>query len=216
MVDNDASAETLPSPKTLRHKSLYLTGEPVIIRVEETLFRVHRHFLTRHSKVFADLFKLPPVAGKPGEGLTDEHPIILEGVTCRDFERLLSLFYPENIRVGDLSTTEEWTSVLALATKWDFAEYRQLAIARLAQLASPVDRILLGRRYDVPEWLTAAYLELCTRDDVLSYDEGMLLGMHDVILLSDIRQNVRKGRITMQQGSLTILIEQRLGGRGRG
>lgn len=116
-----------------------------------------------------------------------------------------------NISAGDLSTTEEWTSVLALATKWEFADYRQLAIARLAQLASPVDRILLGRRYDVPEWLAAAYLELCTRDDALSYDEGVRLGMHDVILLSDIRQSVRKGRLMMPEGSIAILIERRLG-----
>ncbi|EPS96664.1 hypothetical protein FOMPIDRAFT_1129890 [Fomitopsis schrenkii] len=202
---------TLAGPRIRRHNSLYITDDSVIIRVEETLYRFHRHFLTRRSKVFADLFELPPEAGQLAEGLTDERPIFLEDVTCRDFERLLSLFYPENISAGDLSTTEEWTSVLALATKWEFADYRQLAIARLAQLASPVDRILLGRRYDVPEWLAAAYLELCTRDDALSYDEGVRLGMHDVILLSDIRQSVRKGRLMMPEGSIAILIERRLG-----
>ena len=90
-------------------------------------------------------------------------------------------------------------------------DYRRLAIARLAQLASPVDRILLGRRYDIPEWLGTAYLELCTRDDALSYEEGVRLGMHDVILLSDIRQSVRGGRVTMQDRNIAILIERRLG-----
>lgn len=72
------------------HHTLY-----AVPQVEETLYRFHRHFLTRRSKVFADLFELPPEAGQLAEGLTDERPIFLEDVTCRDFERLLSLFYPE-------------------------------------------------------------------------------------------------------------------------
>ena len=101
--------------------------------------------------------------------------------------------------------------MLALATQWEFADYRRLAIARLAQLASPVDRILLGRRYDIPEWLSTAYLELCTRDDPLSYEEGERLGMRDVILLSDIRQSVRGPRVMMQDKNIAILIERRLG-----
>jgi len=41
------------------------------------------------------MFDVPPEVGKPLEGLTDDHPIVLEKVTCEDFERLLCLFYPE-------------------------------------------------------------------------------------------------------------------------
>ncbi|KAH9829448.1 uncharacterized protein C8Q71DRAFT_799711 [Rhodofomes roseus] len=144
------------------------------------------------------------------EGLTDDNPFYLHGVACKDFERLLCLFYPENVSDGDLSTTEEWTSVLALATKWEFADYRQLAISRLAQLASPIDRILLGRSYDIPEWIAAAYLELCKRDDALTYEEGARLGMHDAILLSDIRQCIRGNRVTTQEKNILLLIEKKL------
>jgi len=115
-----------------------------------------------------------------------------------------------NVSDGDLSTTEEWTSVLALATKWEFTDYRQLAISRLAQLASPVDRILLGRSYDIPEWITTAYLELCKRDDALTYEEGQRLGMYDVILLSDIRQSIRANRVTTQDKNISTLIDKRL------
>ncbi|KZT73327.1 hypothetical protein DAEQUDRAFT_464321 [Daedalea quercina L-15889] len=211
MVDNATQALGVPSiitPK--RHEVFYINDDSVIIRVEDTLYRFHRHFLTRHSKAFETTFSLKPENEKP-EGLTDEHPVLLEGITCKDFERLLCLFYPENVSDGDLSTTEEWTSVLALATKWDFAEYRQLAISRLSQLASPVDRILLGRAYEIPEWLSTAYLELCTRDDALTYEEGMRLGMRDVILLSDIRQSIRGSRVTMQDKNISILIDRKLG-----
>ena len=111
----DLSASTVPSaPLVRRHDTLYMRDDSVIIRVripllfyarsayryavsqvEKTLYRFHRHFLTRRSKVFADMFELPIQPGQLVEGLTDEHPIFLENISCRDFERLLRLFYPE-------------------------------------------------------------------------------------------------------------------------
>ena len=44
------------------------------------------------------------------------------------------------------------TSILSLATRWDFPSVRALAIARLQADSSltPVDRILLARTYDMP------------------------------------------------------------------
>ena len=49
-------------------------------------------------------------------------------------------------------TADEWTSVLSLATRWDFSSVRALAIAHLRADASlsPVDRILLASAYDIP------------------------------------------------------------------
>ncbi|CCL98133.1 uncharacterized protein FIBRA_00127 [Fibroporia radiculosa] len=156
------------------------------------------------------MFSLPPIDGTE-EGCTDENPIHLSGVTSQDFERLLSLFYPQNVIDGDLSTVDEWTSVLALATRWDFAGHRDLAIARLAQLASPVDRILLARKYVVEAWLGPAYLALCKRDEALTMEEGERLGMKDVIMLSDIRQAIRGNyRVTMHERNIIALIDKQL------
>ena len=154
---------------------------------------------------------VPPFLGlqSPYDGRSDN--AARSPCTPPPITRRLTPTIDRNISDGDLSTTEEWTSVLALATQWEFADYRRLAIARLSQLASPVDRILLGRCYDIPEWLSTAYLELCTRDDPLSYEEGERLGMRDVILLSDIRQSVRGPRVMMQDKNIAILIERRLG-----
>ncbi|TFY61150.1 hypothetical protein EVJ58_g4699 [Rhodofomes roseus] len=241
MVDNAAQGTgnqelCSASGTTKRHPSYYIKDDPIVILGQD----------------------------KVVEGLTDDNPFYLHGVACKDFERLLCLFYPDdltliidnvvvvatngagtasrvspigrlvrgygpgdvlfamarrcltmdrphrNVSDGDLSTTEEWTSVLALATKWEFADYRQLAISRLAQLASPIDRILLGRSYDIPEWIAAAYLELCKRDDALTYEEGARLGMHDAILLSDIRQCIRGNRVTTQEKNILLLIEKKL------
>ncbi|KZT08722.1 uncharacterized protein LAESUDRAFT_757437 [Laetiporus sulphureus 93-53] len=157
------------------------------------------------------MFTLPQGSGKAVEGQSDGNPILLEDVSNVDFERLLSLFYSECPGDGDLHTVEEWASVLNLATKWEFVVLRDLAIARLSQLASPVERILLARSYDVSQWIAPAYFELCKRDEPLTLGEGERLGMKDVILLSEIRQSIRGNfRVTIQDRNIAALIEKKI------
>jgi hypothetical protein len=73
-------------------------------------------------------------------------------------------------------TTEEWTSVLRLATKWNFLSLRNLAVERLFDITSPIDRVVLGHTFDVPEWLPLAYTDLCKRGEPLTIEEGKRLG----------------------------------------
>ncbi|KAF9820055.1 hypothetical protein IEO21_01717 [Rhodonia placenta] len=163
-----------------RHESLYFEDDTVVFLIETTLFKVHRYFLKRHSRVFADMFSLSP--NKAQEGCDDNHPIHIPEVSRQDFERLLSLFYPD-----------------------------ELAITRLLQLASPIDRVLLARQFDVSPWLRPAYLELCKRDEALTLDEGMRLGMRYVIMLSEIRQSIRANkRPSLPDGNIIAFINQKL------
>ena len=78
---------------TTQCNDVHTSGRPTA-QVEQTLFRVHRFFLRRHSLVFATMFSLRPGEGLE-EGNSDEHPIVLEDVKAVDFERLLALFYPK-------------------------------------------------------------------------------------------------------------------------
>ncbi|KAI0778966.1 hypothetical protein BD413DRAFT_442400, partial [Trametes elegans] len=105
------------------------------------------------------------------EGRSDELPISLPDVRADDFARLLYLFYPRDVVSGDLQTVADWTSVLRLAHRYQLDAHRQLAVARLEQLASPIDRILLARQYDIPGWLEQAYFALCVREESLTIDE---------------------------------------------
>ncbi|KAI0733715.1 hypothetical protein C8Q72DRAFT_750367, partial [Fomitopsis betulina] len=58
---------------------------------DHTLFNVHRYFFIRDSPVFRDMLSSPsPV---PGEGLSEDSPIILEGVRSTDFANFLSCLY---------------------------------------------------------------------------------------------------------------------------
>ena len=83
-------------------------------------------------------------------------------------------------------TVSEWTSILDLAVKWDFESIKTLAIKELAPIASSIDKIILGRKYHVTEWLSEAYRDICLRQEPLTNEEGMRLGMEDVTKISAI------------------------------
>ncbi|KAI0640072.1 hypothetical protein C8Q77DRAFT_1214404 [Trametes polyzona] len=151
------------------------------------------------------MFTLHP-GGAPADGLN---------VSTVDFSRLLSLFYPRNVISGDLSTLDEWTSVLRLAHMYEFEGHRTLAIERLKTLATPIDRILLAREYLIDGWLEDAYTELCMREEPLTLDEGVRLGVEDVVRLADIRQSVRATyRIVPKEQHIRTLVRYQLSTRG--
>ena len=51
-----------------------------------------------------------------------------------------------------------------------------------------MDKIVLGRRYGISEWLPGAYEAVCTRENPLTVEEGMKLGVEDIIKISTARQ----------------------------
>jgi hypothetical protein len=67
-----------------------------IRQVENTHFRVHKHFLVTYSSVFRDLLQRQPGSSntndKEKRNETD-HIIHLDGVTVLEFESLLTFFY---------------------------------------------------------------------------------------------------------------------------
>ncbi|KAF5387229.1 hypothetical protein D9757_006810 [Collybiopsis confluens] len=78
------------------------------------------------------------------EGQTDGRPIVLNGVFCTDLDRLLAVMYPKDFASHELSSLPEWTSVLHLASFFDFASLRQLAIDKLTELAYPSMGMAIG------------------------------------------------------------------------
>jgi len=95
------------------------------------------------------------------------------------------------------TTVDEWAAILDLAAKWNFKSIKALAIRELAPIASPIDMVVLGRRHQINEWLGGAYLSICARLDPLTYQEGMRLGMEDVIKISAIRHEYGFGPVPL-------------------
>jgi len=187
----NASASNLRN----RHERFYLSDGNVVFLVENTLFKVHKYFFLHGSKVFEDMFSMPSPAGEDFEGNSEERPIYLEGTSSIDFARFLTISYPRSFCSPDLETTDEWTSALDLAIKWQFEDIQSLVVARLSEHASLVDQILLARRYHLNDWFYAAHVKICARYEPLTLDEGRHLGVDEAVIISDVKQyNIRYNR----------------------
>ena len=162
--------------------------------------------------------------------MTDDEPITLPKVKASDFDLFLSVLYPmwvnlspvcvrmitENIFCREFgqytaTTVSEWTAILDLAAKWNFKSVRALAVKHLAPIASPIDKIVLGRKHSINEWLGDAYRSVCTRPEPLTHDEGMRLGMGDVIKISAIRYDYGLRLVRRSPLSLKEELQKRFG-----
>lgn len=109
----------------------------------------------------------------------------------------------------EIKTVEEWTSVLNLASLWEFNTIRDLSIERLRGIASPVDKIILGHRYDLPTWLEPAYTTLCERRDPLTLEEGHRLGTYDIISIGQVRHAIRyPANLNRERPSIVELVNK--------
>jgi hypothetical protein len=90
-----------------------------------------------------------------------------------------------------LTTLDQWVSVLHLASKWGFESIRSLALRELLPLASPVDKIVLGRKYGFDGWLTPAFVAVCARAEPLSLAEADKMSNADVTRIFQARERAR-------------------------
>ncbi|KAI6027170.1 hypothetical protein EDC04DRAFT_168221 [Pisolithus marmoratus] len=185
------------STEVQRHTCFYMHS--VTFLVENCLFRVPREPFERESTVFCDMFALPQGDGNNIEGLSDETPIRLLGVSKEDFEQLLkALFYRQHGRPPCLpDTIEQWMSVLKLSTAWGFEEVRTAAIDALMALGvSAIDRLVLGRKYDIlsREWLVPALNELARRAEPIAFEEASQMGFDMALKLASVRERVALSR----------------------
>lgn len=114
------------------------------------------------------------------------NPLVLTDVKAADFEQLLCLVYPDFTGPGP-TTAEQWTGVLTLASQWKIDPLFKLAVQKVEPLLSPVDKLVLGNKYDIDGWAKAAYEELCLRRAPLSKEEGRKLGVDAVVKINEMK-----------------------------
>jgi hypothetical protein len=79
---------------------------------------------------------------------------------------------------------------------WTFPSLRKLAVDRLFEITTPIEKVLLSYRFDIPHWLPLAYVSLCERNEPLSIEEGRRLfelggiGGDIIILLNQARHEL--------------------------
>ncbi|KZP04954.1 hypothetical protein FIBSPDRAFT_806207, partial [Athelia psychrophila] len=163
-----------------RHSKYYFKDGSVVFLIEKVLYNVHRYFFERDSAHFHSILENV-------QGADEQNPIVLPGVRSADFDEFLAILYPTDFRRPTEKTTAQWTSILHLAAEWGFESIQLLAIDKLTATAIPVDKIVLGRRYGISDWLPGAYEAVCKRADSLTVEEGMKLGVEDIIKISAVR-----------------------------
>ena len=83
----------------------------------------------------------------------------------------------------------EWISILKLATLWIFKGLRAGAVSRLTgMMTDPIEEVLLGRQYSVPQWLRSGYGTLVNRSVILSLEEARLLNFQTAFLVCQARE----------------------------
>ncbi|KII95522.1 hypothetical protein PLICRDRAFT_97815, partial [Plicaturopsis crispa FD-325 SS-3] len=149
------------------------------------LYNVQGSLLQKHAPWFRELIAHNEVA-----------PIPLPDIRALDFDRFLSVLYPEKVSERDAKTVDEWTSILALAARFGAADIILLATTELARVAAPLDKLVLGRTYPVPlgaacdlrAWLGGAYRAIVERAEDLTLEEAERLGMVEVVKIARARR----------------------------
>ncbi|KZP04903.1 hypothetical protein FIBSPDRAFT_1054391 [Athelia psychrophila] len=184
-------------PKLVMHERYYYADGTVSLEVEGVLYNVHRYLMAKDSSFFVLHHET-------------SDPIFFPDITKRDLDIFLSVFYPRNYGDFEASTIEEWSAILRLSDKWGFETVKNLAVSKIAPMASPIDMIVLGRRYSIDSsHLVDAYDDICLRPAPLTLEEGNRVGMEDVIKIMAIRQEFDLGSRTFTSAPLPTLEQLR-------
>lgn len=107
---------------------------------------------------------------------------------------------------------KEWCRLLVISSKLGCKEVRARAIHELtAKINKPssIDRIELGNKYDVPQWLPEAYADAFVRESHLTTEEGEKLGLEITVKVLEGRDKCkRNGWNHSGTGDVIRLVEE--------
>ncbi|KAF7343259.1 BTB domain-containing protein [Mycena venus] len=168
----------------------YFDDQISYFKVENQIFKIHRHFLVRDSIYFQELF-----AGPLGDfGMRESEAIPLEEVGVAEFECLLDFFYNGMYRQSTFSLSQ-WITLLSVSSRLGFDLLRAQAIQSIEESPTtfdPIDKLVLAMRYKIPEWLGPAYTALCQRPNCLEEWEAEKIGLKKTVQIARAREAFRE------------------------
>ncbi|VDC03772.1 unnamed protein product [Peniophora sp. CBMAI 1063] len=162
-----------------RHERYFFTADFLAFIVEGSVYRVHEYLFVDLSPLWAEKLARPDRTADP---------IRLADVSRQEMDAFLSTLYPTREQNDACHLYAYWSAVLRLATMWKFDKQRELAIDALEEIASPMGKLILARRYDVEVWLQPAFIALCMRPATLSLSEAKHLPLQDVLHITSARE----------------------------
>ncbi|KAI0366537.1 hypothetical protein BV20DRAFT_951989 [Pilatotrama ljubarskyi] len=181
-----------------RHPVFYMQEGMVVLKVQESLYKIHKYLLEHHS----DYFRRVLAEGNDFLGRSDEAPVPLPSdVDQQAFDCLLNFLYygiydPTSVSLAD------WTTILRVSTRLQCTKIRQYAIRELSARRSSlptIDAIVLAKEYDIPSWLGPAYAELVRRLTPLNDEEAERLGARTVAQVARAREMLREEEYALFQ-----------------
>ncbi|KZT73942.1 hypothetical protein DAEQUDRAFT_661722 [Daedalea quercina L-15889] len=140
-MDNEDKDEKHVVP--VHDEKYYDEGADCVVRVENTLFRVHRFLLARDSSVFQDMFTLPTGEEKDDatyEGFSDEQPIRLYSESVENFRIFLSVLYalPDELHAYRTATADisRLLTIASLTNKYHFLSTAWWAVSAIYSVTS--------------------------------------------------------------------------------
>lgn len=95
--------------------------------------------------------------------------------------------------------------------KWGFTSISAIAAREVFLLASAVDRIVLGRKYDFDSWLLDAFVEVCKRSDALSLLEACRMRVEDIVRISQAREEIHAPSVRLHITQIQAIVTQIFG-----
>ncbi|KAF9028120.1 hypothetical protein BDZ89DRAFT_776505 [Hymenopellis radicata] len=182
------------SRQTRRSKDYYLSGGDLYFLVDEVYFRVHRYFFLRENPEFISGLRKADASWREGEGTSESTAYILDDTSASAFEKLLWVFYNPTFSLYD-APLDDWIVIINLAMLWSFTEVKALAFREIEKIDMElVDRIELYQRLKVDyAVLVPLYAKLCEREEMLTTEESVQLGLGTVIRIFQARERLRSG-----------------------
>ncbi|KAI0060245.1 hypothetical protein BV25DRAFT_1917866 [Artomyces pyxidatus] len=144
----------------VRSPSHYYEDGTLVLQVGGKLYKLYVPVLRKRSRVFADMFTLPPTT--PLEGTSDESPVILYGIIDSEFDCLMDFMWGSTLpEVEDPRPQAAvfFCSILKLSTLWDIPDGRAYAILHLNEYPDGWNvfrKLACAFQYRVSEWLPVA------------------------------------------------------------
>jgi hypothetical protein len=92
------------------------------------------------------------------------------------------------------ASAKKWSSIISLSHKWQFETMSQVAFQAylLLEEVKPLDKILMRQKYDFPrKMIHKAYLEICTRHQPLTVEEGEKIGLEMLARIALTREEIK-------------------------
>ncbi|KAH8813840.1 hypothetical protein DL96DRAFT_1716139 [Flagelloscypha sp. PMI_526] len=174
-----------------------------VFQIENVLFRLPAHVLSRQSNFFETLFSLPQPRS---DILVETEPIIIPDTTIAVFERFCQWLLVGNPAL-DTFFWKDWMDLLRFAHKYEINTLFDEVLESLANPQGTVYEILesevsdaqmlqVCEHFDLPfTWAIAALNRLCNRSDPLSDEEVISLEpstVQIILMLRDISFSSRE------------------------